>query len=137
MFGHGPAGSGQLYVLVDGSSAVKNPFGSVWAVSTSRSVKSYRPTGALPMPAISPKSVALGSIETLRLSLTRPQNVAGTGTSVKSSKFGAIDLASRTGTSFVSQSGLAWPSYGLPPASMKSWLVTCTVCRAPAHGGGG
>ena len=89
------------------------------------------------MPAISPKSVAFGSIETFRLSFTRPQNLAGTGTSVKSSKFGAIDFASRTGTSLASQSGRAWPSYGLPPPSMKSWFVTCTVCNAPTQGGGG
>ena len=68
------------------------------------------PTGALPTPAISPKSVDLGSTEMLRSSLTRPQNFVGTGTSVKSSKFGAIDFASRTGTSLASQSGRAWPS---------------------------
>jgi len=35
MFGQGPAGSGQLKVLVEGSSTSKNPFGSVWVFRTS------------------------------------------------------------------------------------------------------
>ena len=130
MFGHGPAGTGQLYVSVDGSSASYMPLKSVCDGVDQPAgpvVEADRDVGQALRLAVVDAALVVGQAEVVEV---RPQKCVGIGTGVNRLKFGAVAWPARTVTSLSLAQGRSWPSNGLPPPARKFGLVDVARCAA-------